>query len=157
MLASKMMSTDIITLTIHDTLDDALKLLYDVKVRVLPIVDDEKKLAGVISPRLLLRRVLPGYISKGYLKDVAFAPDLSQFMENIEKLNECKIGDFLEKPCCLITPETSAMEVAAIFVNADPPLESIIVVDDEKRILGLISPVDIFKRLWEFNNKQTTP
>ena len=50
----------------------------------------------------------------------------------------------------MISPETSVMEVAAIFVNAESPISCVLVVDNMDRLLGLISPVDVFHRLWDF-------
>jgi CBS domain-containing protein len=139
---------------------DAIKILKDKRVRLLPIVDDDNKVLFAVSPRVLLRKILPGYISRGYLKDVKFAPELQQFIDNIDSIAEKDICGLLEGDTeesldyTKISPETSVMEVAAIFVNTEKPVESIMVVDNKDRLLGIISPVDAFKRLWEFAGKK---
>lgn len=154
MIASSIMTTEVTTLSCDDTLDDALKLLWEKRIRVLPIIDDDKKVAGVISPRTLLESILPGYIAKGYLKDVRFAPELQQFINNIEELKNTTICGFLEKDFCSLPPETSVMEVAATFVNTERQIESILILDDGNRLLGIISPSDVFKRLWDYSLKK---
>jgi len=53
-----------------------------------------------------------------------------------------------------VKPETSTMEVATIYITSKEPVESILVVDDQKRILGVISRWDIFKRLCEYSEKK---
>lgn len=161
MIAANIMTTGVLTLNCKSLVKDALKMLQDEKVRLVPIVDDDNKVLGAISSRTLMRCILPGYISRGYLKDVRFAPELHQFVENIEGLANKNVCDLIEtelSPDCVdyakIPPETSVMEVAAIFVNIESPVESILVVDNMDRLLGIISPVDAFKRLWQFVEKK---
>jgi CBS domain-containing protein len=160
MIASNIMTTGVLTIHCKSTVGDAIKIFKDKKVRLLPIVDDDNKVLFAVSPRILLRKILPGYISSGYLKDVKFAPELQQFIDNIDAISKKEICEILEGDTeetlgyKKISPETSLMEVAAIFVNTERPVESILVVDNMDRILGIISPVDAFKRLWEFAGKK---
>ncbi len=154
MVAAKIMTTDVLTLSHEDNLGEALALIRERYVRQVPVVDDHRRVVGVITPRALLRKILPGYITGGYLKDVKFAPELTQFIQKIEELANKKVSDLIDSNFCVITPETSTMEVAALFVNDEKPVESILVVDNMDRLLGIISPVDIFKRIWEFKEKK---
>jgi CBS-domain-containing membrane protein len=160
MIAANIMTTGVLTIHCKSTVGDAIKILKDKRVRLLPIVDDDNKVLFAVSPRVLLRKILPGYISRGYLKDVKFAPELQQFIDNIDSIAEKDICELLEGETgesldyTKISPETSVMEVAAIFVNTEKPVESIMVVDNKDRLLGIISPVDAFKRLWEFAGKK---
>lgn len=160
MIAANIMTTGVLTIHCKSTVGDAIKIFKDKRVRLLPIVSDDNKVLFAVSPRVLLRKILPGYISSGYLKDVRFAPELQQFIDNIDSIAEKDICELLEGDTgeslgyTKISPETSLMEVAAIFVNTEKPVESIMVVDNMDRLLGIISPVDAFKRLWEFAGKK---
>ena len=49
------MSTDLITITPLDTIQDALLLVQKHKVGALPVVDDHRRLMGIVSVRDLLR------------------------------------------------------------------------------------------------------
>ena len=51
----EVMSTDLITITPLDTIQDALLLIQKHKVGALPVVDDHRHLMGIISVRDLLR------------------------------------------------------------------------------------------------------
>ena len=160
MIAANIMTTGVLTLNCKSTVGDAIKLLKEKRVRLLPVVEDDNKVLFAVSPRTLLRHILPDYITRGYLKDVKFAPELQQFIDNIEGVVNKDICDLMkdEPPESLdytkISPETSVMEIAAIFVNPERPVEAILVVDNMDRLLGIISPVDAFKRLWEFAGKK---
>ncbi|MCK5237833.1 MAG: CBS domain-containing protein [Deltaproteobacteria bacterium] len=154
MIAAKIMATKVETLTVDHTIADALKIIWEKRIRQLPVVDENKKVLGLVTPRLLLRSILPGYISKGYLKDVKFAPELTQFVQNLDMLAEKKIGDIINHDFCIVSPETSSMEVAALFINEEKHVECIMVADNMDRILGIISPVDVFKRICEFEEEK---
>lgn len=155
MIAANIMTTGVITLTTNDKMLDAIKLISNKKVRQIPVVDAAGKVAGVVTPRRLMKAILPKYISEGMLVDVKFAPELPEFIENIDQLAFKSIEDVLETEFVAVTPETHTMEIAALFVNAKKPVETILVVDDHKRLIGVISPWDIFKRLWEYSEKKS--
>lgn len=158
MLAANIMTTKVLSLTPRDTVGEAIETLSKNKIRQVPVLDADNKLLGLITSRTLMQAILPAYITKGYLKDVRFAPELTQFIENLENLKDKALGDFLgargkedffAKEYETVGPETSTMEIAAIFVNSEKPVDRILVVDDKNRVLGIISPVDVFRRLWK--------
>lgn len=154
MNAASVMTKDIQKLTLKDTMHDAIRIISERKVRQIPVVDSENRAVGVITPRTLMRAILPSYISEGLLEDVRFAPELPEFAERIDGLADKKVEDVLEKDFVTAGPETHTMELAAMFINIKKPIESILIVDDQKRLLGIISPWDIFKRLWEYAGKK---
>lgn len=153
MIAANLMTTDIVKLTPSATMRDVIKEAVDEKIRLMPVVNGDNEVVGVVTPRSLMKAILPKYITEGLLEDVAFAPDLPQFIENIDSMASKKVSDIMDREFASVQPETSSMEVAAIFIKARKPVESILVVDDKKRLLGIISPWDIFKRLWEYAQK----
>ncbi|MFZ3072512.1 MAG: CBS domain-containing protein [Thermodesulfobacteriota bacterium] len=155
MNAASIMSIGIVTLTPDKTVGDAVKLFFEQRIRQVPVVNEENVVLGVITSRILMRAALPGYIREGFLKDVRFAPELKQFVENIDALRNKPLSDFVSKikpaspDYVFVTPETSTMEIAAIFVDTERSVDRILVVDNKKRLLGIISPIDIFKDLWK--------
>ena len=159
MNAASIMSTGIVTLTPDKTVGDVVKLFFEQRIRQVPVVNEEGVVLGVITSRILLRTVLPGYIREGFLKDVRFAPELKQFIENMEALKNKPLSGFISKykpaspDYAFVTPETSAMEIAAIFVNTEIFVDRILVVDEKKRLLGIISPIDIFRDIWKESEK----
>ena len=158
MIAANIMTKEVKTLKPSNSIIDALEILKEEKIRQIPVVDNDNKVVGTITSRGLLRTLLPDYITSGDLKDVKFAPELTQFTDKIDDLRNTTVQEVIDKDCkdcTCISPETSTMEIAAIFVNSDKELESVIVVDDENRVLGVISPIDVYKRLWEYTQKKS--
>lgn len=154
MIAANLMTTGVVTLKPDATMYDAMKLVSSRSVRQIPVVDFNSKVIGVITPRTLMKAILPKYISEGMIEDVRFAPELPEFVENIDALAEKKVEDLIDRDFTTVSPETHSMEIAALFINPRKHIESILVVDDKKRLLGIISPWDVFRRLWEYAEKK---
>lgn len=153
MVAANIMTTKVLTVAVSGTMLEAFKLVQAERVRQIPVLDENKRLVGVITPRSLMKAVLPKYITEGLVEDVRFAPELPDFVQHIDELAYKKVSDLLEKDFVAVSPETSTMEIATLMVNAKKHVESVLVVDDSKALLGIISPWDVFKRLWEYAEK----
>ncbi len=154
MIAANIMTTEVYTLTCKDTMKDAIKLVNEKKIRQVPVVDDDGRVIGVITPNTLIKAILPKYISEGLIGNVRFAPELPEFVKNIDALADKSVCDYMDERFVTVKPETSTMEVATIYITSKEPVESILVVDDDNRILGVISRWDIFKRLCEYSEKK---
>ncbi|MBI1912152.1 MAG: CBS domain-containing protein [Deltaproteobacteria bacterium] len=154
MIAANIMTKSVLALSPDKTVIDAMKLISQQKIRQIPVVDSDNRVLGVITPRKLMKAILPKYIAEGMVEDVRFAPELPEFSQNIDSLAFKKIDELLDRDFVSITPGTSTMEIAALFVNSKKPIESILVLDDKKRLLGIISPWDIFKKLWDYADKK---
>lgn len=153
MTASNIMTTKVLTVPVSANMYDAFSIVHGQRVRQLPVIDGSKRLVGVITPRSLMKAILPNYITDGLISDVKFAPELPDFVKHIDALATKKVSDLLEKDFVAVSPETSVMEVAALMVNARRHVESVLVVDDTRVLLGIISPWDVFKRLWDYSEK----
>ncbi|OGP14563.1 MAG: hypothetical protein A2054_09595 [Deltaproteobacteria bacterium GWA2_55_10] len=154
MIAASVMTTEVLTINVSASMLDALKLAHESKVRQIPVVDDNKKVIGVITPRALLKGVLPRYVAEGLIADLKFAPELPEFVNNIDSLAFKKVENVMEKDFIAVSPETSSMEVATLLLHSKKHSESVLVVDDRGTLLGIISPWDIFKRLWDYAEKK---
>ena len=153
MTAASIMTTKVLSISASGTMFDAFKLVQEMRVRQIPVLDDQKRVVGIITPRSLMKAILPSYITEGLLSDVKFAPELPDFAKHIDQLASKKVSDLLEKDFAAVSPETSVMEVATLMINAKKHVESVLVVDDKRVLLGIISPWDVFKRLWDYSEK----
>ncbi|MBE7415293.1 MAG: CBS domain-containing protein [Deltaproteobacteria bacterium] len=154
MTAASIMTKEVLTIPDSGTMLDAFRLLKEKKVRQIPVLDGQNRVMGVITPRALMKAILPKYISDGLVADVKFAPELPDFVSNIDSLARKKVSDLMERDFVAVGPETSTMEVAALLVNPEKHADSVVVMDDGNRLLGIISPWDVFRRLWEYSEKK---
>jgi CBS-domain-containing membrane protein len=155
MIAASIMTTGLFTLGPDDKVEKALAILGKKRVRVVPVVDGDNRLLGVVTSQGLLKSMLPSYIASGLLKDVSFAPDLPDFFKKIKKLSGELVLNHMTDDYYAVAPDAHTMELARVFASAEPAVESILVLDDQKRVLGIIAPWDIFKRICKYEEEDS--
>ncbi|MBI5683090.1 MAG: CBS domain-containing protein [Deltaproteobacteria bacterium] len=148
MIAAHIMTTGVITLQKEMTVKEGIKILTENRIRQSPVIDEHKKIVGVFRAKKLVQLILPKYITDGLLKDVRFAPDLPQLYEKARELGGKNIYDVMSDDFIKVLPDATVFEVATIFVNAEKPQECIYVVDNQEMVIGIITPWDIFKKIW---------
>ena len=152
MNAAHVMTTEVITLKNEKNVKEGIALLIKKRIRQIPIIDKDNRIIGVVKSQKLLQLILPKYVADGLLEDVKFAPDLPQIYEKAKALEDKEVKDVLDKDFIKVTPDTSVFELAALFINAERPVETIYVVDDKDILLGIITPWDIFEKIWDMGN-----
>jgi CBS-domain-containing membrane protein len=141
------MTTDVVKLTPSSTVGEAVERFSACGgPSHIPVVDSEERFLGFVSHAGLFTQLLPG--GSGADGDATL---LRAFVENIGAMAGTSIGPLIEDPSPSVPPETSMMEVAAHFTEgAQTPLA---VLDNHGRLLGVITPAAVFKRIWEFRKK----
>jgi len=149
MIAANIMSTNIVTVRGGDTLGKALSLMSEDGVREVAVVDEEKRIMGVVSPETILNQTIVE-------KPVESAPGARdsissdrRFFERFRGLSSMDVCEAMERDVVKVGPETSTDEVSHILLTNDKRVPCVAVVDDLGALLGLINPLDVVRRLWE--------
>ncbi len=150
MVAAGIMTTDVVKLTPSSTVGEAVeRFSAGDGLSHIPVVDSEERFLGFVSHAGLFTKLLPG--GAGADGDATLLPT---FMENISAMAGTSIGPLIEDPSPSVPPETSMMEVAAHFVEGGRGGQTpLAVLDNHGRLLGVITPGAVFKRIWEFRKK----
>lgn len=127
MIAANIMSFPEVVLAPGGSVDDALRLFAEGPAREVPVVDPEGVLLGLVTTAGLLDAVLEGGGGQ-------------------------RILDCMERDIPAIFPDVPASEVFSFFMKI--PSTSLFVADNRGRLLGVISPTEIFKRLWEYRKRK---
>ncbi len=150
-----MMMTDVVKLTPTSTVGEAVeRFSADDGLSHIPVVDPEERFLGFVSHAGLLRELLP----EGGGAD-ADGRVLPAFIGNISAMAGTAIGPLIEEHSPSVPPETSMMEVAAHFAAGEQGGEHggrqspLAVLDNHGRLLGVITPAAVFKRIWEYRLK----
>ncbi|MHB0754717.1 CBS domain-containing protein [Polaribacter sp. M15] len=123
---SEIMSTNLITLGVFDSLETAEKLFKKNKIRHIPVVDDDK-IVGMLSYSDLLR--------------ISFA-DVTNNEENVDAFvyDMFSIQQLMAKNLTVVTPEATIRDVAQIF--AEKEFHALPVVQ-EGVLEGIITTTDL--------------
>jgi acetoin utilization protein AcuB len=134
MLVGKRMSKNPVTVSEDASIDDALHLMRERKVRRLPVVDSSGKLVGIVSDKDLLH--------------AAPSPATSLSVYELHYLlSKLVIKRLMSTPVITVDPDMPLEEAARIMV--DNRIGGLPVVQNGA-LVGIITETDIFKVLLEF-------
>lgn len=147
MIAANIMFTDMVTMRCGDTLGKALELMNEKQTRQIAVVDDDRRIIGLLTPESILRKTLVEDMSERSLKDVEFPSITKGFLEIFWSLASRDISEAMDRDLIKVGPETSTVEISGILLNPEKRVEYVVVVDDRDVLLGIITPLDIIRRL----------
>ena len=127
-------SSPAVTVREKTPFQDALKRMRDHKVRRLPVVNKKDKLVGIISEGDLLHAA------------PSSATSLSVWEVNY-LLSELQVKEIMTRDVITTTLDTPLEEAARLMVAHR--IGGLPVVDDQKRVVGIITETDIFKTFVE--------
>lgn len=112
------MTKDPITVSPDDTLDTATSILKTYKIEHLPVIDENKKLKGILS-----------------------FFDLWELDKTHEEYKNIKVGDVMTKRVAKLNPDDKVGSVAEIFL--ENLFEAIPIVDDDNILVGIVTMLDV--------------
>ena len=136
MIASELMTHEVVTVAADTTVQDAARLMLKTGVRAAPVVDSTGKPIGMVSDGDLLGRRTEDYRREWWLEmlsGVAFSSSTSEAVE-------LRVSDVMSAPLIFITPDTPADEIAALLhwrrIKRLPVLR-------DGRLVGIVSRTDL--------------
>jgi len=129
MLVKNWMSKKVVTIDENDSMQDAINLIKQHKINMLPVMKKEK-LVGIVTDRDL---------KKASASD-ATTLDVHELMYLISKI---KIKDIMSKKLVTVPFDFTIEETASILLENN--ISGAPVVDNDKQLIGVITQADIFK------------
>ena len=134
MYVKEHMSSPALTISPETSFQDALKLMHERKIRRLPVVDEAGVLVGIVSERDLLH--------------AAPSPATSLSIWELNYLLwRLQVKDLMSQHVLTVTPDTPLQNAATLMI--EKRIGGMPVVDDARRVIGVITETDIFKALVE--------
>ncbi|MCL1939777.1 MAG: CBS and ACT domain-containing protein [Desulfovibrionaceae bacterium] len=132
MLVQEWMTKEVLTITPETSMMKASRLMKDKKIRRLPVVDEEMRVIGIISDR--------------DIKDASPSKATTLDMHELYYLlSELKIKDIMTKSPVCAEAGDSVEGVALVMMERG--FGGMPVVDQERKIVGIITESDIFRVL----------
>jgi CBS domain-containing membrane protein len=125
------MTPDPVAVRADDSLVDAAGRMQNMNIRHLPVVDGDRKVIGILSDRDLRSAV--GYFMAA---DEEEAPD---------RLARLRVGQAMTREVVTVRPQQSLRQLAGAM--AGMKVGALPVVDDQARLVGILSVVDILRGL----------
>lgn len=154
--AADVMETRIITVDASDTLREALNLMTEHHVSGLPVINVDNHCLGLVSASDILS------YEQAYLEEVGeegdetapyYNPEIAEWEDvqvsafALEQRGGTAVGEIMTTGVISVSPDTKVRDVAATMVEHD--VHRVLVLDEENKLLGLISAVDFVRLVAE--------
>lgn len=143
MKARDLMRRDLTSVDLDATVAQVIYLLHQSGHSSLPVVDEEGRVVGVVSERDLIRAVLPGYVDM--LQSAAFLPSLDQLSRRLREIGGRQVAELLVGDVVFARPDDNDLYLADLLIRKG--LKQIPVLDEEKRLVGVVRRIDLLHRL----------
>jgi CBS domain-containing protein len=132
---SQVMTTEPTTIKPQAYLSEAARLMAKKSLKRLPVVDDNKHLVGVLSRLDILKVLAAGYLPQG----------TSSEPSGFRPVHPRTVADVMDPNVPTVSPQTLLSEVLAFL--AGTRVKRAVVVDNERRVKGIISETDLVARM----------
>jgi len=123
------MSKEVVTVDADDSMQNAIYILQEQNIKMLPVMDDGN-LVGIITDRDL---------KKASPSD-ATTLDMHELLFLISKI---KVKDLMKKPVYTVPPDYTVEEAAALLL--EKKISGLPVVGENNRLMGIITRSDLFR------------
>ncbi|OPL09170.1 MAG: hypothetical protein AVO34_05535 [Firmicutes bacterium ML8_F2] len=149
-LAKDIMTVSTIAVSKSNNVKAALDLLAEHNISGLPVVDDEKKVVGIISGSDILRyshqkNVVPKTSSSFWVSPYTESDDIAIIRNGFEVLHRTTIEQVMTKKIFTVKEDTPVSDIAKLMISKT--INRVPVVDDAGVLLGIISRADLVKSM----------
>ncbi|HWR83771.1 MAG TPA: CBS domain-containing protein [Candidatus Deferrimicrobium sp.] len=117
LMVKDVMRHDVVTVTPDDTLKEVANKMFRHRLSAIAVVDENRKLLGVISDRDLIRAALPDY--QALISNLNYSLDVEPFEELLKREDKIKVSQLYQEQYEVTTPQTRIVEVAAMMIFKD--------------------------------------
>ncbi len=142
------MITDVVTVSISDSVEHCAKLLQENDISGLPVLDTAGRVAGIVTEGDLIRRAsrikAPGYLE--ILGGLIYLGSPKKFVDELQRAMSHEAGQLMSKDVISVRPDDSMEQAATLMVEKG--INRLPVIDDEEKLVGIVSRRDIMTCLY---------
>jgi CBS-domain-containing membrane protein len=142
-LASDIMTSDVVSVRSDTDVHEVGKLLIQNKISGLPVVDEGNRVVGMLTNSDLLS--IAGIPSGHVINDAVMKYILHKAVPRHKQGKTA--GDLMSRTVTTVNHDTSVKQIASILDKKG--IKRVPVVDEDNRLLGIVSGGDIIKILYE--------
>jgi len=139
------MTTDVVAAGRDQSLEEIARLMYDHRVSGLPIVAEDGGLVGIVSEADLLRSEATGRETEPRSMFLEWLLHPSRLEEWEHRARGLRADDVMVADVATVRPHTTIGEATRILLRHG--VKRLPVVDDENRVVGIVSRQDLLSPL----------
>ncbi len=141
----ELMTKNVITVLQSMNVRDAARILSNMGISGLPVVNEEKELVGMITEKDIISMALPKYVEKH--GSLAYTFDMVPFAKTLAKADKVLVKEIMRKDVITATLDTSVPEVVRIMIVKR--IRRIPILDEDDRLVGIVARHDIVKEIFK--------
>lgn len=153
MKVSKIMSNRVVTVSPHTEFKTVWSTISSHHINALPVVDQKKKLVGIITKEDLLKCLYPNYLD--LVDDFAKATDFDEMENRIQDFSDITARQLMNTRVVFTRAETPIMRALSRMIAQR--LNQLPVLSDTDEVIGMVTKGDIFKGLFQEQVKRMKP
>ncbi len=143
MKTHEFMRKDLTSVDIETPISEVIYIMEHSGLSSVPVLDEEGKLAGMISERDIIRAALPSYFDM--LHSSAILPNINQLSKALEEISLRPVSEFMVTEPAVAHPDDEDLQVAEMFIRRR--LKQIPVADHAGHLVGIVRRIDLLNRL----------
>ncbi|HSQ88602.1 CBS domain-containing protein [Romboutsia sp.] len=146
--AKDIMTTDVIIANKDDSIVNVAKLLIKEKIGGMPVVDENKKVVGIISETDIMKKEKYVEAPKAIniLEGLLFLDNFKQMEQDIKRIAAYKVKDLMSTEIVKVHQDDTFDDVANIMIKKS--INRVPVVDHTNTLRGIICRYDIIKAMY---------
>lgn len=149
MQVKEIMTSEVVTVSTTDSVEQCAKLLQEHDISGLPVLDEAGKVAGMITEGDLIRRAsrvkAPGYLE--ILGGLIYLGSPKKFVDELQRAMSLEAGQLMSKNLVSIKPEDTIEQAATLMV--EKKISRLPVLDQNGKLVGIVSRRDIMSSLYD--------
>jgi len=141
------MTPDPVTVQPQDSVETVLKLLEERHISGLPVVDENKKVIGIVSEADLLFKErpirMPLYLT--FLGSIIYLEPLDKFAQQLKKSLGILVQDVMTPKPITVTADTPISQAATLML--DQRINRLPVVEQDNTLVGILTRDDLLRAL----------
>lgn len=138
------MSSRVVTARADTTVRELWKALFSKHINAIPVVDANKRLAGIVTKEDLLKALYPDY--QEYFVDVTATSDFELMEQKVREMGSKKITDIMCRRVIYTRSDMPIMRALSRMIVRR--LNQLPVLSEENKVIGMVTKGDIFYALF---------
>lgn len=145
LIAADVMSSDIITISPNEKLRDILDIMFGHAIGTLPVVNEDRKLVGVVSCQEILRMAIPKFVDG--LTSLSFVTSHKPFDYILAHRDDISAKNIMETDFLKAHSKTSLLQIAHMLTSSNKRFVYITDPDNDDHFLGIIERRELLTKL----------
>ncbi|MBS4032067.1 MAG: CBS domain-containing protein [Clostridiales bacterium] len=147
MFAKDIMTPEVVTVTKDTTVTEVARLLTEHKVSGLPVIDQEGRVAGMVSEGDLIHQDkklhTPAFLE--ILGGVIYLENPQRLGQDLKKMTAVKVAEIMTPKPYTVKEDATIEDIATIMIERQ--VNRVPVVDGAGKLVGIVSRQDLVKAM----------